>query len=86
MASAFCGLPTHMVRVAIWSFSPLHRRLFGDVQGDVARGRQQTHTVLGVGHSYGGCMDLVMTAVRVGLGKVNAAIRKLESPKKNLLI
>lgn len=51
----------------------------------MARGRQQTHRVLGVGQSYGGCMDLVMTAVRVGLGKVTTAIRKLETPKKNLL-
>lgn len=38
MASAFCGLPTHMVRVAIWSRAP-HRSFWG-VQGDMGRGRQ----------------------------------------------
>lgn len=69
MASAFCGLPTHMVRVAIRSCAP--HRPFWDMQG----GEGDRHSPGGPATVIGGCVGLViMTAIRIGLRLATAAI------------
>lgn len=85
MASAFCGLPTHMVRVAIRSCAPppLHRSLW-DMRGDMGR-EGDRHSPRGRHSYWEACMGLVMTAMRTGLRRATAAIsvmpRSLESTK-----
>lgn len=75
MASAFCGLPTHMVRVAEPvlppTSSPVDR--FGTCTEMWAEG--DWHSPRGWPQLWGEtCMGLVMTAKRIGLGGATAAI------------
>lgn len=60
MASAFCGLPTHMVRVAIRSCAPPLHRSLGDMRGDMGR-EGDRHSPRGrpqlLGGVYGSCYD-----------------------------
>lgn len=82
--SVFCGLPTHMVRVAIWSRAP--HRLFGGLAELWRGGWRQMKPPLGVVEGYGeggevghnyweACTPLVfiMTAAGIGLRRPNTA-------------
>lgn len=85
MASAFCGLPTHMVRVVISFYPPVES--FGEVQGEVVlQGETDSPRA---SHSYGdgrrgegrgggwleggGGMVLVMATMRNGFLQATAA-------------
>ena len=91
MASAFCGLPTHMVRVAIRSCAPPLPSIDRSGTCREIRAEREADTAPGPGHSYREvCMGLVMTAMRIGLRRATAAIsvtpQSLESTKECLVI